>query len=908
MVNTQTSISKKVLAIVLAVACMVCFTPAMAFTSSAHAAAWKVSPTKATVYVGKYKTLKSTKTAKWTSSKKSVAKLTASKGKTVKVKGVKAGKATIKVTYKGKTKKIAITVKKIVKVKGVTVTGTAKVGETLTATVNPANASSPKYQWYADGVAITGATKATYTLTGDQFGKAITVKVKGVSGSATSAATAKVEAATVTALKITGMTGKSDATKDADTPLVGDTLTAATTPAKVGVTYQWSVGGTAVTDATSATYKVLAADAGKAISVSIKAKDAGTIVSAGAATAALGKTVKKNIADYANIVLPVTKSNGTEAVAPKLNTAYQGYQGTTASQGVVVYNKTTAAQTTLASAAYDAAWYVDSVSTDNKIGDALALTVPDKTKYLGKKLILVLTGKGDYLGTAQIETPTVVTGISAVAVKGELAADATSTAPQVGEKLTASVTPKDATVEYKWVYGTSSNYENATTTLGTGSTYTVTASDIGKNITVIATGTGNYAGSTVVAQLAQPVAATGVKVVITNADAAAIGTALTAGTTPAGYAGNLEYKWYKSDTKTGSYSQVATGASYTPTAAGYYKVIGSYSGTAFTLANDGSDVLHVATKVPSAKVVNTTDAGRASTAALKGKNVVGDTLTATAYDGETAIDSNVSYQWYRGSDKIDTATSQTYKLTADDVAKDITCVVSAQDANTTYSGSAKTSAINNIQKGVVASIGAITGTTTSGQTLTAGAVVLNDSQATTVTDTESAVTYTWYTVPKDFSTAAKTEGMSDADWVKAKGTVISGATKSTYKLTDAEIGKKIVVIASVDGYVGVVSSAVSAEVTGSTLTDTITLSATSGTVTAAAGASHTATFTATSKSGGALTATSSDTAKATVAIVSGTVTVTGVAGGTATITVTSAAANGYAAGTATYTVTVTPAP
>jgi len=38
MVNTQTSISKKVLAVVLAVACMVCFTPSIAFTQDAHAA------------------------------------------------------------------------------------------------------------------------------------------------------------------------------------------------------------------------------------------------------------------------------------------------------------------------------------------------------------------------------------------------------------------------------------------------------------------------------------------------------------------------------------------------------------------------------------------------------------------------------------------------------------------------------------------------------------------------------------------------------------------------------------------------------------------------------------------------------------------------------------------------------
>ncbi|MEU9244984.1 Tat pathway signal protein [Streptomyces sp. NPDC048385] len=60
-----------------------------------------------------------------------------------------------------------------------TVGGTAKVGKKLTAahgTWSPA-ATSYAYQWYANGKAISGATKSTLTLKAAQKGKKITVKV-----------------------------------------------------------------------------------------------------------------------------------------------------------------------------------------------------------------------------------------------------------------------------------------------------------------------------------------------------------------------------------------------------------------------------------------------------------------------------------------------------------------------------------------------------------------------------------------------------------------------------------------------------------------------------------------------------------------------------------------------------------
>ncbi|MFD6892045.1 hypothetical protein [Streptomyces sp. NPDC059957] len=94
---------------------------------------------------------------------------------TVVVTARKAGHPTVKATsasvlVKGAAPKAT---------KAPSITGTAKVGSVLTAnrgTWTPAP-TSYTYQWYADGKAITGATRTTLTLTAAQRGKRITVKV-----------------------------------------------------------------------------------------------------------------------------------------------------------------------------------------------------------------------------------------------------------------------------------------------------------------------------------------------------------------------------------------------------------------------------------------------------------------------------------------------------------------------------------------------------------------------------------------------------------------------------------------------------------------------------------------------------------------------------------------------------------
>ncbi|AND17689.1 fibronectin type III domain-containing protein [Rathayibacter tritici] len=170
-----------------------------------------------------------------------------------------------------------------------TITGTAKVGSTLTAkpgTWGPSPVTLA-YQWKANGTALSGATAATYTPTSATIGKAITVAVTGsksgyAGASKTSAATGAVVAGTLSAAtpSVTG------------TAKVGSTLTAKPGtwgPSPVTLTYQWKANGTALSGATAATYRPTSATVGKTITVTVTGKKTGyaTATRSSAATAAV---------------------------------------------------------------------------------------------------------------------------------------------------------------------------------------------------------------------------------------------------------------------------------------------------------------------------------------------------------------------------------------------------------------------------------------------------------------------------------------------------------------------------------------------------------------------------------------------------------------------------------------------
>ena len=171
------------------------------------------------------------------------------------------------------------------------ITGTAQVGETLTAdTSGIADADglanvSYSYQWVAnDGTSdtdIAGATDSTYILVASDEGKAIKVRVSftddaGYAETLTSAPTAAVEArpnSPAIGSPTIGGTAQLDETLTADTSGISDAdgLTNAT------FSYQWVANDgttdTDITGATASTYILVASEEGKTVKVRVSFTD-----------------------------------------------------------------------------------------------------------------------------------------------------------------------------------------------------------------------------------------------------------------------------------------------------------------------------------------------------------------------------------------------------------------------------------------------------------------------------------------------------------------------------------------------------------------------------------------------------------------------------------------------------------
>jgi hypothetical protein len=148
----------------------------------------------------------------------------------------------------------------------VSITGTAQVGETLTAVTSLDGTGTISYQWKADGADINGAASTTYMLTAAEEGKTITVTVTraGYSGSKTSAATAGV-------LNANGDPLLEGTISITGTAQVGQTLTAVTTALEGAgaISYQWKANGADISGATSGTYTLTTTEEGKTITLTV---------------------------------------------------------------------------------------------------------------------------------------------------------------------------------------------------------------------------------------------------------------------------------------------------------------------------------------------------------------------------------------------------------------------------------------------------------------------------------------------------------------------------------------------------------------------------------------------------------------------------------------------------------------
>jgi len=162
----------------------------------------------------------------------------------------------------------------------VTITGDAKVGETLTASndlKDDDGMGQITYRWFADGKEI--GQGASYTLQDTDKGKTITVKAEYTDGKGTAET---VESAKTAEVADNGQTPPPQPptpqpTNHAGTvAITGDTKVGGTLTATVNdddgfaqdkVSYQWLRDGKPIDGATASTYQLTAADAGHKISV-----------------------------------------------------------------------------------------------------------------------------------------------------------------------------------------------------------------------------------------------------------------------------------------------------------------------------------------------------------------------------------------------------------------------------------------------------------------------------------------------------------------------------------------------------------------------------------------------------------------------------------------------------------------
>ncbi|KRC88755.1 hypothetical protein ASE25_13055 [Terrabacter sp. Root85] len=165
-----------------------------------------------------------------------------------------------------------------------TISGTLRVGRVLTADPGAWSPSATlTYQWRAGGVAIAGATARTYVLQAADRTRQMSVQVRGgrpgyVPVTRTSAATAAVDYGLFTASPTPTIGGVVQ---------IGSTVRAAPgtwSPSAV-LSYQWRVGGVAITGATGASYVIPSGYLGRSLSVTVTGRRTGYLTVSRTSTA-----------------------------------------------------------------------------------------------------------------------------------------------------------------------------------------------------------------------------------------------------------------------------------------------------------------------------------------------------------------------------------------------------------------------------------------------------------------------------------------------------------------------------------------------------------------------------------------------------------------------------------------------
>ncbi|MEN1973683.1 hypothetical protein [Cellulomonas olei] len=378
-----------------------------------------------------------------------------------------------------------------------TVLGTAKVGARLTAKPGGWSVAglAYTYQWLRGTAAISGATTSTYTVTTADAGQKLSVRVTASrsgyqSAQATSAATATVPLLVVTS---TSRPTTSGAAK------VGATLTARPGSWSVSgltTTYQWLRDGAAISGATSASYRVTASDVGRKLAVKVTVRRTG-YKAASSTSAATAPVAKGTIA---------VRTKPTAAGSAKVGAVLTAKPGTWSASGVTLRYQ----------------W----LRAGKPVPGATKATYTVAAADLGQRLSVRVTAvRSGYTSASATSAST------AAVARGTLTSTARPTVTgtaAVASRLTATPgtwATTGLTYGYQWLRSGSA------ITGATASTYTPTAADVGKPLSVRVTARKSgytTATATSLATAAVVKAAPAVTVTLTPSSAPA-GTTVTAG-------------------------------------------------------------------------------------------------------------------------------------------------------------------------------------------------------------------------------------------------------------------------------------------------------------------------------------------------------------------------------------------
>ena len=617
------------------------------------------------------------------------------------------------------------------------------------------------YRWFRNGAVIGGATTSTYILIAADIGQSIIFEVTpvtaiaNVTGSAvTSAAFTVNNLPTAVGVSFTGANG---------IPIqVGDNLTGNYTYADIdgdleGIsTFRWLRNGSAISGATTTTYILVADDGAASITFEVT-----PVALTGTATgnAVISSAIAVfNFPPIASNVT-ITDNNSGDAVLGDTLTGNYTYADVDGDlEGISPFR-----------------WLRNGAAIGGATTSSYILTVAD----IGQSITFEVTPvavTGTIIGSTNTSSGITVIN-SAPTATGVSITDTNGDSAVVGDNLTGNYLYADwegdlqGTSTLKWL-------RSGTPISGaTAISYSLVAADSGQSISFEVTPvalTGTLKGSAVTSS-GIPVAnsvptVSGVSIVDINGGNAVVGDSLTGNFTYADIDGDLEgistFRWLRNSTAisgatNSTYTLVVTDSGtsisfeVTPIAA-----TGIAVGSAVTSSN-----ITVINSAPTVSGVNITDDNG-------GNAVVGDNLTGNYNyaDVDGDLEGVSTFRWLRNGTSISGATASTYTLVIADGDQDITFEVTPV-------------ALTGITTGNAIISGVVSGTNSA--PTASGVSITDDNGGSALVGDSLTGNYTYADIDGDL------EGISTFQWLR-NGTVISGATASTYTLVAADSGQSII--------------------------------------------------------------------------------------------------------------------